>query len=344
MVTGEELSPKLLSAVGGFHVIPTGFAFPRPRARCPHSRLRPSQRSWHPVTTPLHSSPDLVEYLYNLPPFLPAEKVRSAFGAVAVTVVMLSVARMAVRRCIVSGQNHDAQKGKKRADRRSLQAIYLAANTGLAAWGIAALIPMLRSGVWQKTSSALARAEGYVALGAFGSAQAGYSIWSIVTDQRNAYFRGNKLDEGTMMLLHHCVTVLVSMILATCSLGFRVYGPFFCGIVELSSVPLVIMKGLAKGRQKGYHTSRLVFAVTFLSVRIVAWLVIVRLFFTDLMKVLSLSGTKMGIAVLIPWGAAIPVLMLTLLQLYWGLVIVKGLVTVKDVSKKAHRLDSTTTS
>ena len=334
MVTGEELSLKLLSSVGGSHVIPTGFAPPRPRARRPYSRQRHFQRSWHPVATPLHSSPDLGEYLHNLPPFLPVEQVRSAFGTAAVTAVMLSLARMAVRRRIASSQS-DTQKDKKRTDRRSLQAMYLVANTGLTTWGIATLIPMLRSGVWQ--TSTLARAEGHVALGAFGSAQAGYSIWSIVTDQRNAYFRGNKLDEGTVMLLHHCIIVLVGMILATCNLGFRVYAPFFCGVAELSSVPLVIMKGLAKGRRKGYHASRVVFAATFLSVRIVAWLVFVRLYLIDLMNVISLSGKKMGIAVLVPWGATIPVLILTLLQLYWGLVI------VKDVVKMVHRLNSTTT-
>jgi hypothetical protein len=277
----------------------------------------------------LLSSPDLVEHLHNFPPFLPAEQVRSAFGTAAVTAVMLSLAKMAVRRRIALSQN-DTQIGKKHAERRSLQAMYLVANTSLTAWGIATLIPMLRSGVWQ--TSTLVRAEGHVALGAFGSAQAGYSIWSIVTDQRNAYFRGNKLDEGTLMLLHHCIIVLVGMLLATCNLGFRVYAPFFCGVAELSSVPLVIMKGLAKGRRKGYHASRVAFAATFFSVRIVAWLVFLRLYLIDLVNVISLSGTEMGIAVLVPWGATIPLLMITLLQLHWGLVIVKDVVKKKTSS------------
>ena len=316
------------------------------------------------ASTPLlHcSSDDVGDYLYNLPPFLPAKEVRYAFGTVAITVILLSLTRMAMMRCCCcvvtaasSRKNHDTQqpgqRTKRAADRHSLQIMYLMANTGLAAWGIAALLPMIRSGVWHNnkssfTSSALARAEGHIALGAFGSAQAGYSLWSIVADpKKNAYiFRRNNTtklgeDSSTMMLVHHCVTVLASILLATCHLGFRVYAPFFCGIVELSSVPLVIMKGLAKRSTKtGYYMSRVVFAVTFVLVRIVAWLAFVRLFVIDIRNVLSLSGTKKGIAILIPCGAMLPMLLLTLLQFYWGLVIVKG------VLQKSHRLDSSSSS
>jgi hypothetical protein len=285
----------------------------------------------------LHSSPEqLGEYLQQLPPFFPAEQVRNAFGKAAVTAVVLSLARMAVRRLIVTSQINNTQQGKKRADRHSLQVMYLFANTGLAAWGIVALIPMLRNGVWQTCT--LTRAQGHVALGAFGSVQAGYSIWSIVADPRNAHFQRDKLDEGTVMLLHHLIIVFVGMLLATCSLGFRVYAPFFCGVAELSSIPLVVMKGLAQGRRKGYYTSRMAFAATFLSIRVVAWLLFVRLYLTDLVDVISLSGRKMGSAVLVPWGATIPLLLLTLLQLRWGLVIVKGF------AKMVYKSNSTTTS
>jgi hypothetical protein len=244
---------------------------------------------------------------------------------------------MAVRRLILPRQNNPTQQGAKLSDRRSLQAVYLLANSGLAAWGVVALTPMLQSGVWQM--STLERAQGHAALGAFGSVQVGYSLWSIVTDRQNAHFQRDRSDEETVMLLHHLIIVFVGMLLATCSLGFRVYAPFFCGLAELSSVPLVIMKGLATGRRRAaYRASRVAFAATFLAVRVVAWLFVLRLYLMDLFNVISLSGRKMGIAVLVPWGATIPLLLLTLLQLRWGLVIVRG------VAKMVSRAESTTTS
>lgn len=335
------VSMKQMLAVGGSSVIPTGFiAPPRPRTRwCASHRPRHFHRSWYPVNPALDSSSEqLGDYLQQLPPFLPAEQVRNAFGRAALTAVMLSLARMAVRRLILARQNNTTQQGTKLSDRRSLQAVYLLANSGLAAWGVVALIPMLQSGVWQ--TSTLERVQGHVALGAFGSVQVGYSLWSIVTDEQNAHFQRDRFDEETVMLLHHLIIVFVGMLLATCSLGFRVYAPFFCGLAELSSVPLVIMKGLAKGRRRGaYRASRVAFIATFLAVRVVAWLFVLRLYLMDLLNVISLSGgRKMGIAVLVPWGATIPLLLLTLLQLRWGLVIVKG------VAKMVYQAKSTTTS
>jgi hypothetical protein len=341
MVTGVAL--KQMFAVGGSSFIPTGFIAPaRLRTWCacdrPTQRHFQRKRSWYPVATTLHSSSEqLGDYLRQLPPFLPAGQVRIAFGTAAVTAVMLSLARMAACRLILASQDNKTQQGTKLADRRSLQAVYLLANSGLAAWGIVALMPMLQSGVLR--TSTLARAQGHVALGAFGSVQVGFSIWSIVTDQKNAHFQRGRLDEETVMLLHHLIIVFVGMLLATCTLGFRAYAPFFCGLVELSSVPLVVMKELAKGRRrKAYHASRVAFAATFLATRVVAWLFVLRLYVMDLLDLISLSETKTGIAVLVPWGATIPLLLLTLLQLRWGLVIVNG------VAKMVYKSKSTTTS
>ena len=127
MVTGDKLSWKLRPAGSGSHVIiPMGFVVPlrgpRRSARrccfcCPHPYYRPTHIM--PVATPLlHCSPDdLGNYLYNLPPFLPAKQVRYAFGTVAITIILLSLTRMAVMRCCCvvtaaasSRKNHDTQQ------------------------------------------------------------------------------------------------------------------------------------------------------------------------------------------------------------------------------------------
>jgi len=310
---------------------PLGFAPSRsPRARrrqqhdCFRSRIRPFPFP-DGASTSLRASNNLVTHLETLPPFLPAKQVGGAFVVAAFTVVFLTVSRMVMRRLVsYSIPSHKATKKRQRLiDRRSLQATYLLANGLFAVLGMIALISLFKSGTWQSDTTPLSRAQGHVALGAFDSTQAGYSFWSIITDPDLSKLRIDKLDEGTLMLIHHGLIVVMGLLCSTNTLGFRVYAPFFSGISELSSIPLVIMKSLARGRKKGYVVSRLAFAISFLSVRVVAWVVFMRLYLRDLLQLLaSLSSPiRMGSAMMIPVGATIPLLVLTLLQMNWAYVI-----------------------
>jgi len=317
-----------------------GFAPPRqPTARCQHrqqcapNRIRPRPTATVASLTPttLCASSDFGNYLQALPPFIPPKQVGGAFALAALTGVFLTLTRMLMRRLVSAATTKNRSNDKKHqrlVDRRSLQATYLLANGLFAVVGIVVLIPLVKSGIWQSSTSALSRAQGHVALGAFGSTQAGYGVWSIVTDSDTPRLaRFDKLDEGTLMLIHHVIIVLVGMLVATMQLGFRAYAPFFCGISELSSIPLVTMKALARGRKKGYAASRLAFAISFLSVRVVAWLVFMRLYLRDLLQLLSslTSVTRMGSAMAFPVSATFPLLVLTLLQLNWAYVIFKNL-------------------
>lgn len=312
---------------------PLGFAPPRsPRARrrqqhdCFRSEI-PARPFPGGASTSLHASNNLGTYLETLPPFLPSKQVEGAFVLAAFTGVFLTFTRMLMRRLVSSSSSippHNSTKKQQRLiDRRSLQATYLLANGLFAASGTIALISLFQSGTWQSGTTALSRAQGHVALGAFDSTQAGYSFWSIITDPDHSKLRIDRLDEGTLMLIHHGLIVIMGMLCATNTLGFRVYAPFFSGISEFSSIPLVIMKSLAKGRKKGYVTSRLGFAISFLSVRVVAWAVFMRLYLRDLLQLLaSLSSPiRMKSAMMIPVGATVPLLVLTLLQMNWAYVI-----------------------
>jgi hypothetical protein len=127
------------------------------------------------------------------------------------------------------------------------------------------------------------------------------------------------------------LVAFVGFITATATLGFRFYAPFFTGVVELSTIFLVLTKNLERNRalRKQYpRTStaiRLSFAATFLCIRVGAWFAYLTVTLRDLF---TLTGVVKWTPT-IPWALVVPIigflpfLALTVIQLHWALLILK---------------------
>ena len=175
----------------------------------------------------------------------------------------------------------------------------------------------------------------------FGSIQLGYQMWAIPV----GVFL---VSESTPMLVHHCATILVATMSSFFSNGFRFYASFFYGLIEITSVPLSIMNTFKdhpkwiERHNLAYLVIRLVFAVSFLYVRL--WLFIPRMasFLRDLYLIAATSDNQYyQVYMALVWMSSF---FLQLLQIWWGSLIIKGLVKVvlggegkaaKDDAKKS---------
>jgi hypothetical protein len=165
--------------------------------------------------------------------------------------------------------------------------------------------------------------------------QLGYQIWAMPVGV--IY-----VNETYEMLLHHLAVVISSSTCGFLSIGFRYYTPFFFGIMELSSIPLSIMNSFkdhedwAKKYPAAFEASRIVFAVSYLAIRIVLcawrWPPFLRDSFI-LMYTKEFGVCKMYM--LIQWCFAA---FLQFLQIFWARIILKNVLKVllppKDGDKK----------
>lgn len=149
--------------------------------------------------------------------------------------------------------------------------------------------------------------------------------------------------ESLTMLLHH-VAVIGSAGLSGCmSIGFRYYTPFFLGIFEISSLPLAIMNAFKDNPElvKKYPLQntivRVLFCLAFLWIR--WWMDFSRvpIFLRD--NFLVFYTREMGLPKLYLLFQFSSAAFLTVLQIYWGILIIKGLIKQfikpkKDATKK----------
>lgn len=159
----------------------------------------------------------------------------------------------------------------------------------------------------------------------FGNFQLGYQLWAIPVGIL-------LVAESTPMLVHHFATILVATMSSFSTNGFRFYGSFFYGLIEITSVPLSIMntfKDHPKWIERhglAYLVVRLVFALSFLYVRLYLFIPCMYHFLTDLYLYLSTSDNQYHQAYLtVVWGSSF---FLQILQVWWGSLIIKGLVKV----------------
>lgn len=166
--------------------------------------------------------------------------------------------------------------------------------------------------------------QGSDQLAILGSIQIGFQVWSI--------FMGLfVVEESVAMLAHHGCVICASFKVTFMTNGFRYFAPLAFGMTELSSVPLAIMnafknnKSWIDARPQFYGCIRAVFAATFLFVRIYK-------FVPQHLEYLKLSF-------LVPYLAQdhdawyrtymftnwIGACFLLYLQLYWGYLIVSGM-------------------
>jgi len=168
----------------------------------------------------------------------------------------------------------------------------------------------------------------------FSAVQIGYQLWSLLV----GIFL---VPERIEMMFHHTAVICVGAMSAFFNNGFRYWTPYFFGIFELSSVPLGVMNAFKDNQEwmtkypNRYFQTRIVFAVTFLTIRIV--MLIPRLIYLrDCFLVPYLMDPKhfgYRTFLFMVWASSC---FLFGLQLFWGYLIVSGIVkTVMKPKKKA---------
>ena len=227
----------------------------------------------------------------------------------------------------VGGQS--AQKGdKKHKNRTPLQNSYKAAslvmNALLAVIGIYHFCVTL-----PETSIPTERIEGYEDLSVLPAIAIAYNLWALPM--------GLVIGEPTEMIIHHIAVLIVGCLAAFFTNGFRYHAPFFFGLIETSSVPLVLMNLFRENPDLDAKypltslATALCFAISFLATRVVMWL-------PQAADFLRLSGmlayTASTVSARVMLGASMVVcIFLTVLQLFWAFKIVQGMINAASPSK-----------
>ncbi len=171
------------------------------------------------------------------------------------------------------------------------------------------------------------RIRGFPQFAIFGALQTGYNLWSLPL--------GLIMQEPVAMMGHHIAVLCVGSLSCFSMHGFRYHAPFFFGVIEISSVPLSVMNFCKDHKDMMAPKFPIlcaavkpVFAITFLVVRVILWL-------PQILDVLRISGllgytcpsgdyvcrTAIGSF----WLSAF---FLTLLQIFWGSLVVKGILSI----------------
>jgi TLC domain len=171
--------------------------------------------------------------------------------------------------------------------------------------------------------------QGFHEFTIFGTTQLGYQLWSLLVGTL-------LIEERVEMLFHHCAVLPTSFMVACLTNGFRYWTPYYFGLYELSSVPLGIMTTLKdnpswkEAYPQTFANSRLLFAISFLTVRIV--MILPRLAFLRNLFGLAYAMEDQGGYRFFYFGIWSGCMFLLFLQLYWGSLVVSGI--VKQFTKK----------
>jgi hypothetical protein len=169
----------------------------------------------------------------------------------------------------------------------------------------------------------------------FSAGQIGYQLWAV---PMGIFY----MKEPLSMIVHHFTVIVCASMSGFLFAGFRYWTPFFYGLVELSSVPLAIMNAfkdhpatLQQSYPNVYKCVRIIFAATFLYIRIVMFVPRKYLFlrdqlllWTSIRQRYSEDSAAPYLTVLLyqcfmasVWLSAF---FLLVLQTYWATLIVKG--------------------
>lgn len=199
----------------------------------------------------------------------------------------------------------------------SYQLTNLLTNLTLGLFGLYASIFIVPS-----SSSIEEQVSGFRELYYFSTMQLGYQLWAIPL--------GFSLGEKLPMIVHHFTVIIVASMSGFLTNGFRYWTPFFYGVIELSSVPLAIMNAFKDNRSliakypNTYSSVRLIFAALFLYIRIFMFVPRNIHFLRD--HFILFSNYRDNLPYVIFMGSAsLSSFLLLLLQLYWGSLILKGL-------------------
>jgi hypothetical protein len=167
----------------------------------------------------------------------------------------------------------------------------------------------------------------------FASIQIGYQAWSLLMGM---FF----VEEKPEMMVHHISVITVASMPGFFHNGFRYYSPYFLGIYELSSVPLGMMnafkdnKHWVKQYPGFYGNCRVVFAAAFLTIRLV--MLVPRLtYLRDAFLVPYFMNSEHSLARTYLFAAWVGSTILFFLQLYWGYLIISGIIKTLQPKKNS---------
>ena len=267
-----------------------------------------------------HSDADLALILHRNPTFLPPSILTSSLtqislillSLIAGTIICLGLARR-LRWC--DGPKKTTSAIAADEWKISYKSVSLVVNFLLGAIGTYHFYFTLPS-----HTTITERIEGREDMAILANLQIAYQLWAI---PMGLLFVGEPVE----MLYHHIGAMVVALLSAFFTNGFRYHNPFFFGLIESSSVPLVFMNILKENPNlsKRYPTTNIVvslsFCILFLVTRVFMWL-------PQAVDFIRLAGlmcyTCSGSVCLIGFGSSIvSCLILTTLQLFWANKIVR---------------------
>jgi hypothetical protein len=259
-----------------------------------------------------------ISKLHELPTFLPHTFIRGTLApAIAVVAVLCTVVYMIAFKIVESF----APKGV-RVTKVAYQITNVLFNLCIGLVGLYLEYRVL-PGLSSYTGTSLDRMPwDHEELYLVSAMQLGYQCWAIPVGILS-------VGESMEMIFHHIAVVISTCQSGLMTVGFRYYTPFFYGVMELSSLPLSVMNAFKdhpeyiKRYPGGYNVSRVVFAVSFLVIRVLMcfsrWTPFLRDNFVYLYTA-EFGYYKLYLTV--QWSLAV---FLAYLQLYWATLIVKGL-------------------
>ncbi len=222
-----------------------------------------------------------------------------------------------------STSGNDSKQNRRTPLQNSYKATSLVMNGLLAGIGIYHFYVTLPN-----MSTPTERIEGYEELLILPCIIIAYNLWALPT--------GLLIGEPTEMIIHHIAVLIVGSLAAFFTNGFRYHTPFFFGLIETSSVPLVIMNlfrenpDLDAKHPVASLATALCFAISFLVTRVFMWLPQAA-DFIRLSGMLAYTASTIGGRMML--GSSVVVcLFLTLLQLFWASKIVKGMINAVSPS------------
>jgi hypothetical protein len=280
--------------------------------------------------------PVLFGELHELSTFLPTEEIEDSIRGILrvsgiITIfhlILLSIVKVWMKKRNAGGESADDKKAASLAAwKASYQLTNLFVNLTLGCLGIyhTANLP---SG-----ESIANKVVGYEHMKMFGVIQVGYQLWALPI---GIFFVG----ELKSMIVHHVAVICVGSISAFVRAGFRYYVPYFYGLIEISSVPLSIMnsfknnKHWIKAYPEYYSAVRVVFAVSFLLVRVILWTPFYWEFYALESMLLYSSEILSTKVILTLFNLAS--LILTMLQYFWASKIISALVGGGGSKKKGQ--------
>lgn len=273
--------------------------------------------------------PDLFHEVHQVSTFLPAEENRESLECILYVIGAITVLHLVLLQAVKSWKRY-GEANEKTADetraaslaawKASYQMTNLLVNFTLGCLGIfyQTHIP------WLGSESIMNKIVGYEHVKLFAIGQVGYQLWALPI---GIFFVG----ETKAMIIHHLAVICVGSVSTFVHSGFRYYTPYFYGLIEISSVPLSIMnafknnKHWIKAYPEMYNTVRVIFAVSFLVVRVVLWTPFYWNFWwicTMLLYSSDVTSTKIMLSLF-----NLSSLILTMLQYFWASKIISALVS-----------------